>query len=140
MIDTSSNLASGASKPLGRCYKLAEEPLGDALMELAADWASSLKGSTTDEYEGDGDDVKRELPFETMNYGKRKRQLPFETLNYGKRSTWPKLRYIERKRNGLPFESILLGKRSLPFETLNYGKRAAYIPIDGYIMGKRGEE
>jgi hypothetical protein len=28
-------------------------------------------------------------------------------------------------------------KRSLPFETLNYGKKRAYIPIDGYIMGRR---
>ncbi len=80
---------------------------------------------------------KRELPFETLNYGKKrassdlpfdfiqygKRAMPFETLNYGKRMS------------ALPFDAIGIGKRAMPFETLNYGKRAP-IP-DGYFLGKR---
>ena len=77
--------------------------------------------------------IKRFLPFETLNYGRRKRQLPFETLNYGKRSIGCD---CSQNKRSLPFETLLYGKRNLPFETLNYGKRA-YIPIDGYIMGKR---
>lgn len=86
---------------------------------------------------------KRALPFETLNYGRRKRQLPFETLNYGKRSHGCDCtksndqHYIQQR--ALPFETMLYGKRALPFETLNYGKRA-YIPIDGYIMGKREQQ
>jgi hypothetical protein len=80
--------------------------------------------------------LKRALPFESLNYGRRKRALPFETLNYGKRFTDCDCSQFKR---ALPFESMLYGKRALPFETLNYGKRA-YIPIDGYIMGKREDK
>lgn len=76
---------------------------------------------------------KRSLPFEALNYGKKRRNLPFEVLNYGKRSGQ---NCDCSSKRALPFESILYGKRGLPFESLNYGKRA-YIPIDGYIMGKR---
>jgi hypothetical protein len=98
--------------------------------------------------------IKRQLPFETMNYGRKKRQLPFETLNYGKRSAsslcdCSRLGQLvsSYKRNdiSLPFDMPLYGKRGLPFETLNYGKRARKLskdekmPVDGYIMGKREE-
>ena len=76
--------------------------------------------------------VKRGLPFETLNYGRRsvmKRSYPFlKNGIYGRRS----------QLRSLPFDTLSYGKRGLPFETLNYGKRA-YIPIDGYIMGKREE-
>lgn len=79
---------------------------------------------------------KRALPFETLNYGRRKRYLPYETLNFGKRSESGCDCSKQDKRN-LPYETMLYGKRALPFETLNYGKRSSYIPIDGYIMGKK---
>ena len=76
--------------------------------------------------------MKRGLPFETLNYGRRsvmKRSYPFlKNGIYGRRS----------QLRSLPFDTLSYGKRGLPFETLNYGKRA-YIPIDGYIMGKREE-
>lgn len=87
-------------------------------------------------------EIKRALPFETLNYGRRKRHLPFETLNYGKRASASQDgcdcsgMVGSANKRALPFETMLYGKRALPFETLNYGKRA-YIPIDGYIMGKR---
>lgn len=165
--DSGSNLLSSVILPAtsssqrhispleGHCQKLSETPVGEALVHLALKEVANGAFAASSSEEADED--KRELPFETMNYGK-KRQLPFETLNYGKRnlarSRHPKCECDEYKREtGLPFDSILLGKKSLPFETLNYGKRsekqdkeritknkqerAAYIPIDGYIMGKR---
>jgi hypothetical protein len=40
--------------------------------------------TSSDENVSDEEEInKRQLPFETLNYG-RKRQLPFETLNFGK--------------------------------------------------------
>lgn len=133
------------STTLGHCEKLSETPLGEALVRIG------LKEIANRFSSDEADEDKRELPFETMNYGKKKRQLPFETLNYGKRTLLTGNRHQKcecsdyKRESGLPFDSILLGKKSLPFETLNYGKRnenykqerAEYIPIDGYIMGKR---
>ena len=88
------------------------------------------------------------MPFETLNYGRRKRFYPFLTVHHGKRSAdCDCSSYVKKSlpfesmlygKRGLPFETLNYGKRGLPFETLNYGKRA-YIPIDGYIMGKREE-
>ncbi len=74
---------------------------------------------------------KRALPFESLNYGRRKRQLPFETLNYGKRAC---------DCSHVAKSAFTYGKRGLPFDALNYGKRSSIdIPIDGYIIGKRQE-
>lgn len=91
---------------------------------------------------------KRDLPFESMNYGRKKRQLPFETLNYGKRNYGGSspcdcsgYMNVAALKRALPFDALLTGKRGLPFETLNYGKRAYMLPQDaqGYILGKREE-
>lgn len=148
-IISQSSLASSRRLPLtqGHCEKLSETPLGEALVRIALKEIANRAIISSDE----ADEDKRELPFETMNYGKKKRQLPFETLNYGKRTLLTGNRHQKcdcsdyKRESGLPFDSILLGKKSLPFETLNYGKRnenykqerADIIPIDGYIMGKR---
>ncbi|CAF1022000.1 unnamed protein product [Brachionus calyciflorus] len=83
-------------------------------------------------------EAKRNLPFEALNYGRKRRSLPFEVLNYGKRSLNQNCDCSNQLKRALPYESILYGKRAIPFESLNYGKRA-FIPIDGYIMGKREE-
>jgi len=125
-----------SDKKQGKCSKLfktntlqLQSALLDLLIENSGSAIESLFKNT---------DSKRALPFETLNYGRRKRYLPFETLNYGKRSESGCDCSQEAKR-ALPFETLLYGKRALPFETLNYGKRA-YIPIDGYIMGRREED
>lgn len=126
--------SSSIAKPLGgQCQKLTETPVGEALVRLALNEIVSEQAAAASE--GNENTFRRELPFEPMNYGKKKRrQLPFEPLNYGKRSISSS---GNKQPSGLPFDSILIGKKGLPFETLNYGKRAAYIPVDGYIMGKR---
>lgn len=157
------------SKKSGECQKIIiknMQPFQLALAELYqsidrenADAQSLVNSGESANLDQEGSnlymrflDSKRALPFETLNYGRRKRQLPFETLNYGKRSQGSGqnglggtncdctglMNLNSNNKRALPFESMLYGKRALPFETLNYGKRA-YIPIDGYIMGKREE-
>jgi len=124
-------------KKQGKCSKLFKTntlQLQSALLDLLVE----NSGSAIENNMLKNNENKRGLPFETLNYGKRKRYLPFETLNYGKRSENGCDCSQEAKRV-LPFETLLYGKRALPFETLNYGKRA-YIPIDGYIMGRREDE
>jgi hypothetical protein len=79
---------------------------------------------------------KRGLPYETLPYGKR--FLPYESLNYGKRFLpYESLNYGKRY---LPYESLNYGKRFLPYESLNYGKREAQLPFVGYIMGRETNE
>ena len=100
--------------------------------------------------------LKRRLPFETMNYGKRKflteylnnrylnsgkrARLPFETMNYGKRRLpFETMNYGKRR---LPFETMNYGKRRLPYETMNYGKRSIdrKKAFEGYILGRSANE
>jgi len=124
-----------ANKRTGNCAKLFKTntlQLQSALLDLLIE--NSMGVSENDIYNIQED--KRALPFETLNYGRRKRYLPYETLNFGKRSESVCDCSKQAKRN-LPYETMLYGKRALPFETLNYGKRSSYIPIDGYIMGKK---
>lgn len=124
-----------SSKRLGKCTKLFKTntlQLQSALLDLLIENSGTISSQQNMK-------AKRALPFETLNYGRRRRYLPFETLNYGKRSESECDCSGSLGKRGLPFETLLYGKRALPFETLNYGKRA-YIPIDGYIMGKRTQE
>jgi len=141
------------TKRNGKCTRLFKKntlQLQSALLDLLIDNSGSIGSHINNINSGDVLE-KRGLPFETLNYGRRKRYLPFETLNYGKRSaenTKCDCSQVQEQKRGLPYETMLYGKRALPyetmlygkrglpFETLNYGKRA-YIPIDGYIMGKR---
>ncbi len=123
----------------GVCTKLFKTntlQLQSALIDLLIEKSGSLDKSTSTTSTTPENLYLRALPFETMNFGRRKRYLPFETLNYGKRSNSGC--DCGQDKRALPFETMLYGKRALPFETLNYGKRA-YIPYDGYIMGKRQE-
>lgn len=125
------------NKRIGKCTKLFKTntlQLQSALLDLLIENNGS-QNSANNLVKTDSE-FKRALPFETLNYGRRKRYLPFETLNYGKRSSGEGCDCSEAMKRNLPFETMLYGKRALPFETLNYGKRA-YIPVDGYIMGKR---
>lgn len=89
--------------------------------------------------EQDQQQEKRALPFDSMNYGKR--ALPFDSMNYGKKRALPFETLNYGKRASLPFDSMNFGKKraALPFDSMNYGKRSSLdIPIDGYIIGKRG--
>ncbi len=126
---------------------LASEMVSDSVEELAAN-----EENVANYLQKYGKEQKRNLPFDSLHYGRRKRQLPFETLNYGKRSSSGRWCQCENAKRSLPFDSMLLGKRALPFDSMNYGKRALPfeslnfgkrggidIPIDGYIIGKREE-
>lgn len=129
------------TKRLGACTKLFKTntlQLQSALLDLLIENSGTLDKSNS--VAAVKEQATRALPFETLNYGRRKRYLPFETLNYGKRSSVDSEYACDcNNKRTLPFETMLYGKRALPFETLNYGKRA-YIPYDGYIMGKREEQ
>lgn len=72
------------NKRFGECqYLLAKSSLKSKnfLADLLDD--SSSSESSDEVLNVDSEEInKRQLPFETLNYG-RKRQLPFETLNFG---------------------------------------------------------
>ena len=137
------NKQSGKCKPIYNLRSLLEK---EALVNMLR---SMVAAKESDESSEDSKNEKtRQLPFETLNYGKRqlpfeslnygKRQLPFETLNYGKRSDGVPFDTMSYGKRQLPFESLNYGKRHLPFEALNYGRRKkAYSIPDGYIMGRK---
>ena len=104
-----------------------EEIIINMLEKSIAKMLSASNGNNDIVNTEDDDEVKnkkRSLPFETLNYGKRKRALPFDTLNFGKKRSLP----FARKRFGFEYGS----KRGASSSFID-------IPIDGYIMGKRGE-
>lgn len=73
-------MCQNLNKRFGECqHLLARSSLRskNALSELLDE------SNESDETDSDEEVNKRQLPFETLNYG-RKRQLPFETLNFGK--------------------------------------------------------
>ena len=136
------------NRPHGQCEKLSDTPVGEALVrlalnEIADEFSASLAagGDESEEEEKDGD-KRRQLPFETLNYGKRSsgsQRCECATLDNSGSNSYSK-RHEHKHKHKLPFDSVLIGKRSLPFETLNYGKRNDYIPVDAYFLGKRGDD
>lgn len=136
------------NRPHGQCEKLSDTPVGEALVrlalnEIADEFSASLAagGDESDEEEKDGD-KRRQLPFETLNYGKRSsgsQRCECATSDNSGSNSYSK-RHEHKHKHKLPFDSVLIGKRSLPFETLNYGKRNDYIPVDAYFLGKRGDD